>query len=138
MKPRFYGTDGTTETTRPVGKLRRSSTLNWTNSTPNVRQKKLEDATVGRLADTWFSVHCSDIEEPVYVSEVVERAMNPSFRFFDLNAHGPLVTRRDELTIKFWAKTGNVGNYFLLIELQLHLHSLQFVGRAVRPDCSVV
>lgn len=93
--------------------------------------------TVGRLADTWFSVHCSDSEEPVYVSEVVEKGMNPSFRFFELNAHGPLVTRRDELTIKFWAKTENMGNYFLLIELKLHLRSLQFVGRAVRPDCSV-
>lgn len=119
---------------RPVGKLRRSSTLNWTNSTPSVRQKKLEDVTIGRLADTWFSVHCADIEEPVYVSEVVEKAMNPSFRFFDLNAYGPLITRRDEMTIKFWAKTETMGEYILLIELQLHLRSLQFLGRAVGPN----
>lgn len=91
---------------------------------------------MGRLADTWFSIHCSDIEEPVYVSEVVEKALNPSFRFFDLNAHGPLVTRRDELTMKFWAKTEKMGDYILLVELQLHLRSLQFVGRAVRPVAS--
>ncbi|SLM36419.1 UV radiation resistance protein/autophagy-related protein 14 [Lasallia pustulata] len=141
-KRRFYRADGATETSRPIGKLRRSSTLNWSNSTPSVRQKRLEDVTVGRLADTWFSIHCSDIEEPVYVSEVVEKALNPSFRFFDLNAHGPLVTRRDELTMKFWAKTEKMGDYILLVELQLHLRSLQFVGRALEnfhhplpPNC---
>lgn len=86
---------------------------------------------MAKLADTWFSVHCADIEEPVYVSEVVEKAMNPSFRFFDLNAYGPLIARRDEMTIKFWAKTETMVDYVLLIELQLHLRSLQYVGRAV-------
>ena len=114
-----------------VGKLRRRSTLNWSNATPGVRQKKLEDVTKDRLADTWFSIHCSDISEPIYVSEVVEKAMNPSFRFFDLNAYGPFVSRRDELTIKYWAKTESINEYILLIELQLHLRSLQFVGKSV-------
>ena len=72
------------------------------------------------------------------MSEVVEKAMNPSFRFFDLNAHGPLVTRRDEVTIKFWARTDNMEDYILLIELQLHLRSLQFVGKAVGSRRSVI
>lgn len=118
---------------RPAAvKLRRRSTLNWSNATPGVRQKKLEDVTGGRLADTWFSLHCSDIPEPIYVSEVVEKAMNPSFRFFDLNAYGPFVTRRDKLTIKYWAKTEKMDEYILLIELQLYLRSLQFIGKSVR------
>lgn len=84
------------------------------------------------MADSWFSLHCADISEPVYVSEVVDKAMNPSFRFFDLNTYGPSVTRRDELAIKFWARTQNMEDYILLIELQLHLRSLQFIGKTVR------
>lgn len=117
---------------RPVaGKLRRRSTLNWSNATPGVRQKKLEDVTGGRLADTWFSLHCPGISEPIYVSEIVQKAMNPSFRFFDINAYGPFVTRCDELTIKYWAKTEKMDGYILLIELQLYLRSLQFIGKSV-------
>ena len=57
--------------------------------------------------------------------------MNPSFRFFDLNAYGALVTRRDEMTIRYWAKTEGMDEYILLIELQLHLRSLQFIGKSV-------
>ncbi|KAL8835765.1 MAG: hypothetical protein Q9170_003197 [Blastenia crenularia] len=90
---------------RPLrGKIRRRSTLNWAYATPQIRQQKLEDVAGSRLADTWFSLHCEGIAEPVYVSEVVEKAMNPNFRFFDLNTYGPWVTRRDEITIKFWAR----------------------------------
>ena len=79
------------------------------------------------------------MEEPIYVSEVIEKAMNPSFRFFDLNVYGPAVTRLDELTVKYWAKTGNMDQYALLVELQLCLRSLQFIGKSVRlihPDMS--
>lgn len=115
----------------PIGKLRRRSTLNWSNALPSIRQKKLEDVTKGRMADSWFSLHCADISEPVYVSEVVDNAMNPSFRFFDLNTYGPSVTRRDELTIKYWARTQNMEDYMLLIELRLHLRSLQFIGKTL-------
>jgi len=112
-------------------KLRRRSTLNWTNAPPRVRQDKLEDVVRERMADTWFSLHCAGVEEPVYVSEVAEKAMNPSFRFFDLNIYGPAITRQDELTIKYWAKTENMQEYQLLIELQLCLRSLQFIGKSV-------
>lgn len=112
-------------------KMRRRSTLNWTNATPQVRQKKLEDVAGSKLADTWFSLHCNAIAEPVYVSEVIEKAMNPNFRFFDLNTYGPWITRRDELTIKFWARTESTLEYVLVLELQLHLRSLQFIGKSV-------
>ena len=57
--------------------------------------------------------------------------MNPSFRSFDLNVYGPFLTRRDELMVKYWAKTESVDEHVLLIELQLHLQSLQFIGKSV-------
>ena len=114
-----------------VGKLRRRSTLNWTNAPPRVRQHKLENVARERMADTWFSLHCDGIQEPVYVSEVVEKAMNPSFRFFDLNIYGPMVTRQGELVIKYWAKTEITQEYMLLIELRICLRSLQFIGKSV-------
>ncbi|KAL6721730.1 hypothetical protein ACLMJK_000835 [Lecanora helva] len=117
---------------RPLnGKLRRRSTLNWTNASPRARQDKLENVVRERMAQTWFSLHCSDAEEPVYVSEVIEKAMNPSFRFFDLNVYGPMVTRQDELIIKFWTKTETMTNYKLLIEIQFCLRSLQFIGKSL-------
>ena len=123
---------------KPPSKIRRRSTLNWTNAAPRVRQTKLEDVARERMADTWFSLHCSGMNEPIYVSEVIEKAMNPSFRFFDLNVYGPAVTRLDELTIKYWAKTENMDRYVLLVELQLCLRSLQFIGKSVRLIHSVL
>ncbi|KAL8823373.1 MAG: hypothetical protein Q9191_005920, partial [Dirinaria sp. TL-2023a] len=112
-------------------KLRRRSTLNWTNAPLETRQKKLENAVTERSADTFFSLHCSGIEKPIYVSEVIKSALNPSFRFFDLNVYGPWITRRDELTIKYWAKTRSSTDFLLLIELQVSFRSLQFIGKTL-------
>ena len=120
------------EKVRPMkGKIRRRSTLNWTNAHPQVRQKKLEDVALSRLADTWFSRHCQGMDEPVYVSEMLEKAMNFDFRFFDLNTYGPCITRRDQLSIKFWARTGSEQDYTLLLEMEVHLRSLQYIGKSV-------
>ncbi|KAL9109884.1 MAG: hypothetical protein Q9187_008118 [Circinaria calcarea] len=119
-------------TSRPIGTaLRRRSTLNWASTNPMTRQKRLEDATGGRMADTWFSIHCSGMQEPVYISEIMAKAMNPSFQFFDLNTYGSFVTRQDQMTIKFWARTEGSQEFSLLIELQVHLGSLQFVGKSL-------
>ena len=84
-----------------------------------------------RMADSWFSLHCNGMDSPVYISEAVENATNPSFRSFDLNMCGPLVSRLDELTLKLWAKPTAVDEYVLLVELQLHLQSLQFLGKSL-------
>lgn len=123
--------DAPAETRPHIGRLRRRSTLNWSGASPAVRQKKLEDVTGSRMADTWFSLHCEGVDKPIYVSETVPRAMNPDFRFFDIHAWGPLVTRVDEMTVRFWAKTELMNDYRLLIELDLHLGSLQFIGKSV-------
>ncbi|KAI9837351.1 MAG: hypothetical protein M1819_000426 [Sarea resinae] len=116
----------------PLGRLRRRSTLNWSDAAPESRQKRLEAVTGSKLADTWFSLHCEDMAEPVYISEVIDKAMNPSFRFFDLSVNGPIITRLDEVVLKFWAKNEIMQEYSLLVELRLNLRSLQFIGKSVR------
>ena len=110
---------------------RRRSTLPWSGVTPGVRQTRLEDIACSRMADTWFSLHCDGISEPVYISEVVERAMNPSFKGFDLNIYGPTVSRQHQATFKFWAKTPNMEEYFLLLEMSVDLRSLQYIGKTL-------
>ncbi|KAJ5939045.1 UV radiation resistance protein/autophagy-related protein 14 [Penicillium verhagenii] len=110
---------------------RRRSLLPWNDPNPRTRQVSLEDITKSRMADTWVSMHCDGIDEPIYVSEVVNKATNPSFRSFDLNFCGPGVSRRDTLTLKLWAKTEKMAEYLLLVELQLNLRSLQFLGKTI-------
>lgn len=121
---------------RPGGhRLRRRSTLHWTGASPRQRQQKLEDVAAERMADTWFSIHRQskekDMVEPIYVSEVMKKNMNPSFRFFDLEASGPQVTRSDELRLMIWAKSWRLDEYQLLIDLNVNLRSLQFIGRSL-------
>ncbi|KAJ5997405.1 hypothetical protein N7522_009065 [Penicillium canescens] len=116
---------------QPEVRSRRRSTLFWNDPNPRTRQVKLEDIYHSRMADTFFSLHCEGLEEPVYISEVVDRATNPNFRAFDLNLCGPFVSRMDELTLKLWTKTVNIPEFILLVELQVHLRSLQFLGKTL-------
>lgn len=111
--------------------MRRRSTLEWANASPLTRQKKLEDITAGRMADTFFTLHIDGQNEPVYISEVAEKAMNPNFKFFDLGPSGPAVTRLDKLTVKVWAKSENVNDWQFLIDYTLQLASLQFIGKTL-------
>ena len=96
------------------------------------RQMKLEDVTKVRMADSWFSVHVEGLQEPIYISEIIWRSMNPGFRHFDLDAHGAGVTRQDELVVKIWARTEASKDWVLLIRLKACLGSLQFIGKSVR------
>ncbi|KAI5306942.1 hypothetical protein KEM56_006253 [Ascosphaera pollenicola] len=109
----------------------RRGTLPWAGVSPQVRQSYLEDVAEDQLADTFFSLHCSTIDEPVYISEVMEHAMNPDFRFFDLSTCGPLVSRLDELTVKVWAKSGAMVDYVLLLEQTNNLRSLHYLGKSL-------
>ncbi|KAI9837394.1 MAG: hypothetical protein M1837_002982 [Sclerophora amabilis] len=56
---------------------------------------------------------------------------NPDFRFFDLKDYGAAVTRRDRLIVKFWAKSERMQEYQYLLEHQVHLRSMQFMGKSV-------
>ncbi|KKK27312.1 hypothetical protein ARAM_000459 [Aspergillus rambellii] len=115
----------------PLRPVHRRNTLIWSDPNPRTRQVMLEDITRSRMANTWFSMHCDGVDEPVYVSEVVENTTNPNFRSFDLSICGPLVSRLDRLTLKVWVKTVAMEDYIVLVELQLHLQSLQFLGRSL-------
>ncbi|KAM3067570.1 hypothetical protein ACMFMG_000114 [Clarireedia jacksonii] len=108
---------------RPA-KPRRSST-NWAGASPSFRQKKLEDVRDSRMADTFFTLHCEGQEDPIYISEVVEKAMNPTFRSFDLSSFGPATTRIDAFTVKVWVKR---QDFTPLVEEEVNLQSLQFLG----------
>lgn len=78
------------------------------------------------MADTFFSLHVEGRDEPVYISEVVDKAMNPTFRFFDLSEMGPAVSRLDTVTIRIWVKR---DDFVPLLEEEVNLQSLQFIGR---------
>lgn len=111
--------------------LRRRSTMEWSGASPLTRQKRLEDITASRMADTFFSLHVDSHDEPIYISEVVDKAMNPNFRFFDLASCGPGVTRLDKLTVKVWAKSENTKTWQYLVELVVSFRSLQFIGKTL-------
>ena len=93
----------------------------------------MEDVISSNMADVFFSLHMSDQEEPVYISEVIERTMNPDFRFFDLNQSGPSISRLEDLVIKLWARGSGTGEneYHFLLEMHLNLRSLQFIGKTI-------
>lgn len=115
----------------PVSRLRRRSTLEWVSATPQMRQKKLEDIITARMADIFFAIHVDGLEEPIYISEVMDKVMNADFRFFDLEDCGPSVTRLTDLTLKLWAKTEGMVAYQYLVELNVNLRSLQFIGKSM-------
>jgi hypothetical protein len=105
--------------------------MEWSNASPLTRQKKLEDIAADRMADTFFTLHVEDHDEPVYISEVAEKAMNPNFRFFDLASCGPGVTRLDKLTVKVWAKSESMDKWQYLMDYTVQLRSLQFIGKTL-------
>lgn len=125
-------------TTRVNANARRRSTT-LANVSPITRQKQLEYTVESRAADVFFSLHCAEEEEPVYISEVGERATNFNFRFFDLSQAGPSVTRESQFLIKIWAK--RQLSWSLLVTEQVDLRNLNYLG-SIRnqhfpPNCLV-
>ena len=95
------------------------------------RQKKLEDVVAANMLDTFFTIHVSSIEEPLYISETVQQSINIDFVFFNMEVWGPKVTRSAELTIKVWAKPEKREHFLLLSEVKVHLGSLDFLCKSV-------
>jgi UV radiation resistance-associated gene protein len=126
-----YSNDGKSPTARPVGRMRRRSTLHWNSATPRARQEKLRDLTAHRLVDTWFTLHANASSDPIYVSEIMERSMNPSFAFFDLDALGPDISRSDACLLRVWAKRSDGTDWVVLVDMSLNLRSLQFIGQTL-------
>ncbi|KAG8530466.1 uncharacterized protein KY384_004969 [Bacidia gigantensis] len=128
---------GAAEERLSVSRLKRADTLNWTNASSRLRQEKLEQATRGKMADVWYSLHLGTTVDPIYISEVIRETLNPSFRFFDMNTYGAFVTRREEITIRFWAKTNATDSDVLLIDLNVNLRSLYFIGKTVPENLAL-
>ncbi|KAG9889648.1 hypothetical protein KCU98_g15099, partial [Aureobasidium melanogenum] len=125
-------------------KLRRRSTLEWAASTSQQRQRRLYDVSAQRMADLFYSMHIPNQQDPIYVSEVAERAMNPNFRNIHLDSTDAQLLRLDELTLKFWAKSEAMSQYCLLIDMTLSMRSLQFIGKTLSsfhhpfpPNCVI-
>ncbi|KAF7718513.1 Uncharacterized protein PECH_003676 [Penicillium ucsense] len=110
---------------------RRRSLLPWNDPNPVRRQLRLEDITLSRMADIFFTLHFDGMKEPIFISEVVEKATNPNFQAFDLNVCGPAVSRSDSVTLKLWVKTESMPEYIQLVELRQNTRSLQFLGRTL-------
>jgi len=103
--------------------------MEWTSGNFQQRQKRLEDLSASRLADVFFTLHVAGVEEPVYVSEVVEKTMDPTFRHIDLGGCGAGVERAESLTVRIWVKSERMEAYRILVKLSLNLRSLQFIGK---------
>ncbi|KAI2620420.1 UV radiation resistance protein and autophagy-related subunit 14-domain-containing protein [Hypoxylon sp. NC1633] len=116
---------------------RRSTNLN--NVSPITRQKQLEYTVESRAADVFFSLHCGANEDPIYISEVCDRAIHFNFRFFDLSQAGPSITRNPQFIIKIWAK--RQLSWSLLLTEQVDLRSLNYLGtlrnHQFPPNCLV-
>lgn len=67
-----YSSDALNEMARP-GKCRRRRSTNWEGQSPGYRQKKLEDLIDNTSANSFFSLHCEGLEDPLYVSEIVKK-----------------------------------------------------------------
>lgn len=104
-----------------------------------IRQRQLEDTVESRAADVFFSLHCDGEEDPIYISEVGERAINFNFRFFDLSRNGPSVTRLSQLKIRIWAKLRM--SWSLLLSQDIDLRSLHYLGslrnQRFPPNCLI-
>ena len=63
-----------TQTTppRPSFKMRRRSTLEWANATPQGRQERLEKVTGERMADVFFSLHVPGVEGWLGLSKTIQ------------------------------------------------------------------
>ncbi|KAF3127522.1 hypothetical protein TWF594_000649 [Orbilia oligospora] len=129
--------DSVSEGGRPIPIRRRNTRSNsilagtiFENAT--TRQKKLVDATLGKLVDTFFTLHHDSVgDDPFYISETVPSSINPTFQSFELGECGPAITRLDSLIIRIWARKEQSSDFGLLVELNIGLSYLQFIGRSL-------
>ncbi|CAK7236402.1 hypothetical protein SBRCBS47491_009624 [Sporothrix bragantina] len=122
----------------------RNRTTTLSGATALARQHILEEALDSSTADAFFSLHSDDpdITEPLYVSEVCERAANFNFRFFDLAADlDPFLARAAQLTVKVWVRRSSSSSssplsstptpsssWSLLVEDDIDLRFLGCIG----------
>ncbi|KAA8914865.1 UV radiation resistance protein and autophagy-related subunit 14-domain-containing protein, partial [Sphaerosporella brunnea] len=107
--------------------------------------RRWEGVIASRRGDVFFSLHIlgeEEEEEPVYVSEVVEKAVNPDFQHFDLPQENK-VGRCDEVAVKVFCDYGE--GWVLLLEARIWLGGLRYLGKGLEnwreplpPNCVVM
>lgn len=72
-----------------------------------------------------------ELIEPVYVSEVVERTMNPTFGTIDWSGCGAGILRGEEVVVKVWAKEREREGWATLLQSAINLRGLVYLGKNV-------
>ncbi|KAF4962813.1 hypothetical protein FSARC_9128 [Fusarium sarcochroum] len=111
---------------RPPQKRRTSLSLAHVN--PVARQKKLETLVEDSVGDVFYSLHLDRDAEPVYVSEVRERATSFNFKFFSLETCASAISRSCAMVIRVWARRPKADSWSFLLEETIDLRSLNFIG----------
>jgi hypothetical protein len=68
--------------------------------------------------------------DPIYVSETVEKTMNPTFRRIDFEACGPGIMRSKRLMLRAWVKSMRMQGWRQLLEFDVELGGLQYLGKS--------
>ncbi|KIL93083.1 hypothetical protein FAVG1_03059 [Fusarium avenaceum] len=111
---------------RPQQKRRTS--LSLANINPLARQKKLETLLEESAGDVFYSLHVDGNDDPVYVSEVRERATSFNFKFFSLEDCASAISRCYSLVIRIWARRPKAETWTFLLDETIDLRRLNFIG----------
>ncbi|KAM0344507.1 hypothetical protein ACHAPU_007481 [Fusarium lateritium] len=111
---------------RPQQKRRTSLSLAHVN--PLARQKKLESIFEESAGDVFYSLHVDGNDDPVYVSEVRERATSFNFKFFSLETCASAISRCYSLVLRVWARRPKAEAWTFLLEETIDLRRLNFIG----------
>ncbi|KAI6760591.1 hypothetical protein HG530_009451 [Fusarium avenaceum] len=111
---------------RPQQKRRTSLSLAHIN--PLARQKKLETLLEESAGDVFYSLHVDGNDDPVYVSEVRERATSFNFKFFSLENCASAISRCYSLVIRIWARRPKAETWTFLLDETIDLRRLNFIG----------
>ena len=90
--------------------------------------RRWEGVVTARRGDVFFSLHLAAASEPIYISEVVHKSMNPDFQSFDLDlCCAPAVGRSNEVVVRVWCDWGT--GWRLAVEADVYLGALTYLGR---------
>lgn len=118
--------DNDVEDPRKTRTLRRRSTKSFNPA----ELRRWESVVSRRRGDVFFSLHVPAAEgEPLYVSEVIEKAMNADFQCFDLTGCGLAVGRLDRVVVRVWG--GTDAEWRLVVEADVWLGGLVHLGESL-------
>ncbi|KAL9570279.1 hypothetical protein ACKAV7_005582 [Fusarium commune] len=111
---------------RPVQKRRTSLSLAHVNLV--ARQKNLETLYEEAVGDVFYSLHVDGDAEPVYISELRERATSFNFKFFSLENCASAISRCHSMILRIWARRPKAESWIFLLEETIDLRRLNFIG----------